>query len=52
MSSATHQFVIRIPIELWQRLEKHCKRRGITAFILLAVREKLKREQADNVGSP
>ena len=52
MNSATHQFVVRIPIELWQRLEKFCQRRGITAFILLAVREKLDREQADNVGLP
>lgn len=45
MTSATHQFVIRIPIELWQRLEKFCERRGITAFVLEAICEKLEREQ-------
>ena len=45
MFSAIHQFVLRIPIELWQRLEKFCERRGITAFVLEAIREKLDKEQ-------
>jgi len=39
-----HQFQLRIPIELWQRLEKFCERRGITAFILEAIEEKLEDE--------
>jgi len=41
MNSATHQFVLRIPIELWQCLEQHCERRGITAFILDAIEDGL-----------
>jgi len=45
MNSATHQFVLRVPFELWLRLEKFCARRGITVFVLEAIREKLDREQ-------
>lgn len=45
MNSVIHQFSLRIPVELWERLEKHCERLGITEFILRAIEEKLAREQ-------
>jgi len=41
MNQGTHQFVLRIPYELWQRLVEYCGRGQITSFIIEAIREKL-----------
>lgn len=40
-----HQFVLRIPYQLWERLVKHYGKGNITAFIIRAITEILEREQ-------
>ena len=42
----THSFTLHIPQELWERLEKFCKRRGIADFIRQATEEKLDKVEA------
>ena len=43
----THSFTLQIPQELWERLEKFCKRYTIAEFIRQAIQEKLDKESTD-----
>lgn len=47
MNQGTHQFVLRIPYALWQRLVEHCGKGNITAWVIQAIREKLEKEKVD-----
>lgn len=45
----THNFALQIPQDLWEQLEKHCKRRGIAQFIRKAIEDKLNKEHKDGM---
>lgn len=40
-----HVLSLKVPIPLWDILQNHCPRRGISNFILQATHEKLQREK-------
>ena len=39
----THPFLLRLPYKLWKRLVQHCGKGYITAWVIQAIREKLKK---------
>ena len=45
-----HNFALQIPQELWEQLEKRCKRCGIAEFIRNTIKEKLDSERKNALG--